>query len=159
MYLHVSNPVDLGVFHSLYYNLKIDVMSFAFIQNDSLLIPFHRFDTTKISSDCLFTVLRTSSAARRTIAASQQLLGLHISFFKFVSVISWEIYVLDISMYTFKTILVFKFYNRVSDLFYCVNDWALARWSGRLLPNWGWHLTNFSFSSCWSNISHLKPIT
>ena len=88
-----------------------------FIQNDSLLI--HRFDTTRIS---LFTVLRTSSAARRTIAASQQLLGLHISFFKFVSVISWEIYVLDISLYTFKTILVFKFYNRVSDLFYCVND-------------------------------------
>ena len=105
MYLHVSNPVDLGVFHSLYYNLKIDVMSFAFIQNDSLLIPFHRFDTMRISSECLFTVLRTSSAARRTIAASQQLLGLHISFFKFVSVISWEIYVLDI---LFKPIWVCK---------------------------------------------------
>ena len=88
IYLHVSNPVDLGVFHSLYYNLKIDVMSFAFIQNDSLLIPFHRFDTMRISSECLFTVLRTSSAARRTIAASQQLLGLHISFFILVSVIS-----------------------------------------------------------------------
>ena len=66
-------------------------MSFAFIQNDSLLIPFHRFDTMRISSECLFTVLRTSSAARRTIAASQQLLGLHISFFILVSVISWEI--------------------------------------------------------------------
>ena len=91
IYLHVSNPVDLGVFHSLYYNLKIDVMSLAFIQNDSLLIPIHCFDTTRISSECLFTVLRTSSAARRTIAASQQLLGLHISFFILVSVISWEI--------------------------------------------------------------------
>ena len=89
LYLHVSNPVDLGVFHSLYYNLKIDVM--AFIQNDSLLIPFPRFDTMRTSSECLFTVLRTSSAARRTIAASQQLVGLHISFFILVSVISWEI--------------------------------------------------------------------
>ena len=74
-------------------------MSFAFIQNDSLLIPFPRFDKMRISSDCLFTVLRTSSAARRTIAASQQLLGLHISFFKFVSVISWEIYILDIKYF------------------------------------------------------------
>ena len=83
-------------------------MSLAFIQNDSLLIPFHRFDTMRISSECLFTVLRTSSAARRTIAASQQLLGLHISFFILVSVISLEI--LDICI-ILKTILVYNVYN------------------------------------------------
>ena len=83
-------------------------MSLAFIQNDSLLIPFHCFDTTRISSECLFTVLRTSSAARRTIAASQQLLGLHISFFILVSVISLEI--LDICI-ILKTILVYNVYN------------------------------------------------
>ena len=102
----------------------------------------------------VITVLRTSSAARRTIAASQQLPGLHNSLLAFAKEISWKWIIshvrplgeaLEAVKRGLKPHIVWHLLENATiitipkHLFYRVHKGAFASYTSCFFPYWRWH--------------------